>query len=128
MDSFLGVPPAELSRRISDLDLGSDRRPSITQLEDGRRYTITELNGLRPEQENGDHAVTPEGVKTPVTPDGVKTPPEVPAPPPTPHNELSSSDGALADIDTNTEEQTKKKKKKKKSGKSKKAAPTGFEG
>lgn len=125
MDGFLGVHADELSRRIGELDLNSQRRPSITQPESGSRYTIDELNGLRPEQEkHGDQAA-------PI--DGVKTPPEIPAPPPSPHNEPGSSDGALGDIDTNTEvpgkEQIKKKKKKtKSSGKNKKPAPTGFEG
>ena len=126
MDSSLGVHADELSRRISNLDLASLRRPSIATLEDGPRYTAEELCHLRPDREDHDsHSAAYKGIKTP---------PEVPAPPPSPHNDNSPSDGALADVDTNTDgpaqQAGKKKKKKKKSGKSKNKGltPTGFEG
>jgi len=128
MDSSSGVHPGELSRRISELDVSSLHRPSITEPENGPHQTVEGLTSPRLGQENHNEFT--------VVHRGVKTPPEVPAPPPTPqneaNNEASNSDGALADIDTNAkalgDEKSKKKKKKKSSGKNKKPAPTGFEG
>lgn len=123
MSSSFRVHPDELSRRISELDVTNLNRPSSTESHSGLRYTIGDLNNLRPNQENdNDNESLDEGVKTPV---------EVPAPPPSPHNESSTSDGALADIDTNGKSldgEQAKKKKKKRSGKNKKPNPTGFEG
>ena len=124
MASSPGVHPGELSRRISELDVSTLHRPSITEPENGSNQTVEELTSPRPGQENHNGLAVVDG--------GVKTPPEVPAPPPSPHNEASNSDGALADIDTNAkalgDEKPKKKKKKKTSGKNKKPVPTGFEG
>jgi hypothetical protein len=118
----MGVRPDELSRRISNLDIASLRRPSIATSENGPTYSVEELCRLRPNREDqNNHEAECEGIKTP---------PEVPAPPPSPHDN-SASEGALADVDTNTDgpaEQAAKKKKKKKSGKSKSKKPTGFEG
>lgn len=122
MSSSSGVHPGELSRRISELDVTTLNRPSA-EPEGGPRYTVDELNGLRPNQENHNGNRTLNR--------GALTPPEVPAPPPSPHNEASASDGALADVDTNgtsLDADLAKKKKKKKSGKNKKPNPTGFEG
>lgn len=125
MDSSSGIHPGELSRRISELEV-TTLRSSPAEAESGPSVTIEELMGLHQGQENRNNTTT-------VFDCGILTPPEVPAPPPSPHNEANTSDGALADIDTNAksldEEQAKKKKKKKTtSRKNKKPTPTGFEG
>lgn len=125
MDPSYGVHADELSRRICELELAPLRRPSIAESENGPHSNTEERSHLRPDQESHNKHTEADV--------GVTTPPEVPAPPPSPHHEPSTSDGALADIDTNTDapggEQPKKKKRKKKSsGKNKKPAPTGFEG
>jgi hypothetical protein len=122
MATFIGVHADELSRRISELDLTSLRRPTVTH-ESGPRYTAEELLNLRPDHEDHhDHLAALEGIKTP---------PEVHPPPPTPHHEPNAPDQPLADVEKSADaapEVPIKKKKKKSSGKNKKPAPTGFEG
>jgi len=116
----LGVPPDELVRRISEIDLTKRRRTdtitsetSPATLSPGAtiRYSRDELFRL-----------APDGVATPKLPNPPpSTPIELPATPP--------SDDQLALTAAQAQQAVPAKKKKKKtSGKNKKLAPTGFEG
>jgi hypothetical protein len=133
---------SKLSRAVSQVDLAAALTFLPKEQEHIVKYTQEELLALRPVTEkNGEHVeITDIGSPTS---DGVTTPPNFtgPAPPPpTPASPISTAtpdEGAQA-LNDNTNgltppvegvgQKKKKKKKKKSSGKSKKPAPTGFEG
>lgn len=118
------IPPEELSRRISEIDLTNLRRRADTENGNPPRYSQAELLKLRPIEKNGGHAATEEIVDIV---DGTETPIAIPAPPPpTPNVRIASPDDITRAIQEPAE--PIKKKNKKSSGKNKKATPTGFEG
>jgi hypothetical protein len=131
----MSTPPQEttLHREISELDLNEKLVSVQAQQGHGPRYTQDELLALRSETEkHSEHVEIAElnGVKTPPYLTCPAPPPPTPASPessltPTQNGHLDSAgaNGALSPIAG-----APPKKMEKSSGKTKKPAPTGFEG
>ena len=121
----MALPPDELSRRISQIDLTA-MKAKDTLPEYGPRYSKDDLLKLRPETHDG-HVDALDLML-----DGVKTPTSPPAPPPsTPADKLNEvgqgNDDEEVQAPPSGEVKKKKKKSKKSSGANKKAPATGFE-